>query len=112
MAIMFAISAFWVAQFKLYCMVISYTTISRVQENKRCLFQFDYIIFNLIIGIIWGMVFYYFVKEYYLNAEKGIIEKETCELGYNNYKCAEIKNGTVILKENENNEVINLEETE
>jgi len=70
------------------------------------------IVFNLVIGIIWGMIFYYFVKEYYLNGEKGIIEKETCELGYNNYKCAEIKNGTVILKENENNEEINLEETD
>jgi len=70
------------------------------------------IVFNLIIGIVWGMIFYYFVREYYLNAEKGIIEKNTCDLGYNNYKCAEIKNGTVILKESDTNEHINLEETE
>ena len=58
------------------------------------------IIFNLIFGIIWGVLFYYFVKDYYLNAESGKIEKATCDLGYENgdYKCSEIKDGQVIVK--------------
>ena len=68
----------------------------KCEENKD-------VIFNLVIGIIWGALFYYFVKEYYLSAERGIIEKKTCDLGYDNYKCSEIKNGTVIIKHGENN---------
>ena len=58
------------------------------------------IIFNLIFGIIWGVLFYYFVKDYYLNADSGKIEKATCDLGYENgdYKCSEIKDGQVIVK--------------
>jgi hypothetical protein len=60
--------------------------------------KFNDIVFNLIFGIIWGLIFYYFVKDYYLNAEKGLLEKETCDLGYDNYNCSEIKDGTVILK--------------
>jgi hypothetical protein len=68
----------------------------KCEENKD-------VIFNLVIGIIWGALFYYFVKEYYLSAERGIIEKNTCDLGYDNYKCSEIKNGTVIMKHGQNN---------
>ena len=33
---------------------------------------------------------------------KGLLEKETCELGLNNYRCDEIKDGTVIIKDNKN----------
>ena len=33
-------------------------------------------------------------------AEKGQLEKETCDLGYDNYRCDEIKDGTVIIKHN------------
>ena len=60
--------------------------------------KFNDIVFNIIFGVIWGLIFYYFVKDYYLNAEKGLLEKETCDLGYDNYNCSEIKDGTVILK--------------
>jgi len=60
--------------------------------------KFNDIVFNVIFGVIWGLIFYYFVKDYYLNAEKGLLEKETCDLGYDNYNCSEIKDGTVILK--------------
>ena len=58
------------------------------------------IIFNLIFGIIWGVLFYFFVKDYYLNADKGLVEPQKCDLGYENgdYKCSEIKDGRVILK--------------
>ena len=38
-----------------------------------------------------------FLKESFL-VEKGILEKETCDLGYDNYRCDEIKDGTVIIK--------------
>ena len=37
--------------------------------------------------------------KYYAEAERGIVEKETCDLGFDNYRCDEIKNGTVIIKE-------------
>lgn len=57
------------------------------------------VLFNLVFGSIRGMLFYYFVSKYYLHAERGLLEKETCDLGYNNYRCDEIKDGTVIIKE-------------
>jgi len=60
--------------------------------------NFNGIVFNIIFGVIWGVIFYLFVKEYYLEAEKGLLEKETCDLGYNNYQCTEIRDGTVIEK--------------
>lgn len=77
-------------------MVLLFLTIwSRIsigcESSKR-------IIISVIFGIIPGMLFYYFIKNYYLEAEKGIIEKNTCELGYDNYNCSEIKDGTVIIK--------------
>ena len=45
-------------------------------------------------------IFYYIINEYYQNAEKGTLEKETCDLRYDNYRCDEIKDGTVIIKHN------------
>ena len=59
--------------------------------------------FYLITGLMFGVIYYYFVSKYYLEAEKGKLEKETCELGYNNYRCDEIKDGTVIIKDNSQN---------
>ena len=58
------------------------------------------IIYNMIFGIIWGMLFYFFVKEYYmsLNGSSGTLQTNKCNLGYDNYKCTEIKDGTVIEK--------------
>lgn len=60
------------------------------------------VLFNLVFGAIRGMLFYYFVSKYYLHAERGLLEKETCDLGYDNYRCDEIKDGTVIIKEGSN----------
>jgi len=60
------------------------------------------VLFNLVFGAVRGILFYYFVSKYYLHAERGIFEKETCDLGYNNYRCDEIKEGTVIIKEGSN----------
>lgn len=58
------------------------------------------IIYNMIFGIIWGMLFYFFIKEYYLplNGSNDIKQSNKCNLGYDNYKCTEIKDGTVIEK--------------
>ena len=60
---------------------------------------FKDVIFNLIFGALRGIIFYLLISKYYLEAEKGINEKNKCELGFDNYRCDEIKNGTVIIKE-------------
>jgi hypothetical protein len=56
------------------------------------------IVFNVITGALLGMLFYYFTGKYYSSAKKGRLEREVCDLGYNNYRCNEIQDGTVILK--------------
>lgn len=61
------------------------------------------IMFNLVFGSIRGILFYMIISKYYAEAEKGIKEKETCDLGFDNYRCDEIKNGTVIIKEGSKN---------
>ena len=58
------------------------------------------IFFNIVFGFIRGVIFYYIIYKYYAEAEKGILEKETCDLGFENYRCDEIKDGTVIIKHN------------
>ena len=68
--------------------------------NTNCERKFGKIITNIVFGAIRGSVYYFIIKKYYLEAEKGKLEKETCDLGYNNYRCDEIKNGTVIIKDN------------
>ena len=65
----------------------------------KCKNKFSEVILNIIFGALRGIVFYYFIRKYYVEAEKGVLEKETCDLGFNNYRCDEIKNGTVIIKE-------------
>jgi hypothetical protein len=58
------------------------------------------VVFNIIFGMVRGVIFYYIISEYYQDAEKGALEKDTCDLGYENYRCDEIKDGTVIIKHN------------
>ena len=60
--------------------------------------------YSAIFGAIRGILFYMIISKYYLEAHRGVIEKETCELGFDNYRCDEIKNGTVIIKEGSNRE--------
>ena len=62
------------------------------------------VLFNLIFGAIRGILFYMIISKYYLEAHRGVVEKETCDLGFDNYRCDEIKNGTVIIKEGSNRE--------
>ena len=56
------------------------------------------VIYNVIFGILRGGLFYYFFSNMYRNSERGALEKETCDLGYSNYKCETIKDGVVIVK--------------
>ena len=58
------------------------------------------IIYNIIFGIIWGALFYFFVKDYYLSANTNTTTYDNkCGINYGeNYQCSEIKDGTVILK--------------
>lgn len=58
------------------------------------------ILFNIVMGFLRGVIFYYIISSYYKDADKGIHEKETCDLGFQNYRCDEIKDGTVIIKHN------------
>ena len=60
------------------------TALSR--KAIRCK-ELNAIIFNLLRGAIIGVLFYYFFSDYYKNTEKGFYEKESCDLGYKNYKC-------------------------
>ena len=56
------------------------------------------VIYNVVFGLLRGGIFYYF-KNQYRNSEKGILEKETCDLGYSDYKCETANNGVVISKD-------------
>ena len=50
-----------------------------------------------------GMLYYYFTRKHYMKAEeeaKGTGSK-VCDLGYDNYKCSEIRDGTVIMRDPE-----------
>lgn len=58
------------------------------------------VFYNVLFGFIRGIIFYYIISEYYQDAEKGHLERETCDLRYDNYRCDEIKDGTVIIKHN------------
>ena len=80
-----------------FLLILLFVTIwSRVTIGCK---QVKDVMFNVIFGVIYGVLYYYIVSEYYVTAEKGIEEKATCDLGYNNYRCDEIKNGTVIIKD-------------
>lgn len=58
------------------------------------------VMFNIIFGFVRGVIFYYIISDHYKKAERGIMEKETCDLGVDGYRCDEIKDGTVIIKNN------------
>ena len=65
--------------------------------------QVQDVIFNIIVGVMLGMLYYYFTRRHYMKAEeeaKGT-DKTVCDLGYDNYKCSEIRDGTVIMRDPE-----------
>tara|TARA_B100001093_G_C26736153_1_gene974542 strand:- start:120 stop:782 length:663 start_codon:yes stop_codon:yes gene_type:complete len=61
--------------------------------------EFKDVVLNVVFGALRGIIYYYFVSSYYRDAEKDDLEKNTCDFGYNDYQCNEIKEGTVIVKE-------------
>ena len=64
---------------------------------------FQDVIFNIVVGAMLGMLYYYFTRKSYMKAEeeaKGT-DKTVCDLGYDNYKCSEIRDGTVIMRDPE-----------
>ena len=67
-------------------------------------------IFNIIVGSLLGMLYYYFVSDKFSQAKKGMTANQACDMGYNNYKCSEIKDGTVILKHTDKEEREELKE--
>ena len=64
--------------------------------------EFNDVLFNVMRGSIIGMLFFYFFKDYYKNAEEGVLEREKCDMGYKNYKCDTIQDGVVIVKKTGN----------
>jgi glycopeptide antibiotics resistance protein len=62
------------------------------------------VIFNVLFGVLIGGLFYYFFSDYYRTTEKGSLEKEACDLGYSDYQCETIQNGTVIVRQPYQNE--------
>jgi len=75
--------------------IILLTIWSRMTKNCETPKQ---VVQNMILGTVLGMLFYYFVKEYYLDAETKSTTKDACNLGYDNYRCSEIKDGKIIEK--------------
>ena len=61
---------------------------------------FKEVMFNIIFGAIAGIIYFYFVAKYYRDAETEMLgNKKACEMGYKDYQCNEIVDGTVIIKE-------------
>ena len=55
-------------------------------------------VFSIIFGFIHGIIYYQLVSKWYNKAENETKEKNVCEYGYDNYRCATIQDGTVIVK--------------
>ena len=68
-------------------------------QSINC-FNFNLIIINRQDVTI---LYYYIIYSFYQDAEKGQLERETCDMRVGNYRCDEIKDGTVIIKHNGEN---------
>ena len=77
-----------------------------------CLNDLTSVIFNVLFGFILGGLFYYFFSDTYSASERGQLERETCDLGYSDYKCETIKDGTVIVKHPYKNEAADEDDNE
>ena len=80
--------------FILFLLVI--TIWSRISIGCK---TFKDVMFNLVFGAIWGIVYYYFVATYYREAETNMLGDKACGMGYRDYQCNEIMDGTVIIKD-------------
>ena len=56
------------------------------------------VIYEIIFGLFRGAIYFYFIADKWNSVEKGKLERESCDLGYKNYKCSTIKDGVVIVK--------------
>ena len=61
-----------------------------IKQNKAVL--------SIIFGFVHGIIYYQIVSKWYNKAENENKEKNVCEYGYDNYRCATIQDGTVIVK--------------
>lgn len=55
-------------------------------------------VLSTIFGFVHGIIYYQIVSKWYNKAENETKEKNVCEYGYDNYRCATIQDGTVIVK--------------
>ncbi len=81
--------------FILFLLVI--TIWSRISIGCK---TFKDVMFNIIFGAIAGIVYYYFIARYYRDAEVQMEgNNKMCNMGYEDYQCNEIMDGTVIIKD-------------
>ena len=66
------------------------------------------VLFNLILGGLLGMLYYYLVSNKYQKAKEAVTKITFCDKGYDNYKCNEIRDGLVILKGKDAKEKMNV----
>lgn len=76
--------------------------------NTGCLVDTKSIVYEIIFGLFKGAIFYYFISGKWSSIEMGKLERESCDLGYKDYKCSTIKDGVVIVKKEDKD----LKETE
>jgi len=80
--------------FILFLLVI--TIWSRISIGCK---TFNEVMFNIIFGAITGIIYYYFIAKYYRDASTDMEGAKACDMGYNDYQCNEIMDGTVIIKD-------------
>lgn len=56
------------------------------------------LMFNIIMGGLLGMLYYYMVKGKYQKAKEAVTKSAPCENGFGNYTCNEITDGVVMVK--------------
>lgn len=60
---------------------------------------FKGVMYNIIFGALVGIVYFYFISRYYRDAVTEMEGQKACDMGYDDYQCNEIMDGTVIIKD-------------
>ena len=84
--------------FLLFLLII--TIWSRISVGCK---TFKEAVFNIIFGALRGIIFFYFVATYYQDATQSETVVKKCDMGYRDYQCNEIVDGTVIIKNRDAN---------
>ena len=71
--------------------------------NTGCKSNMQNVIYEMLFGLLRGGIFFSFISDKWNSIEKGKLERESCDLGYKNYKCSTIKDGVVIVKKEDKN---------